>query len=170
MSDTATVTIKEGRKDRNFSDIGRIVTQKPDGTTNWVPEGNGDNKYRILNATANGNYKSDENTYYNEVNVSVTRGLVEKEIDENGIYKASDEVYTDPVTGGKVMADGFSTVTVKTSGLGLKIYNGKAIGIGNEAINLSDYYFVVMSKDNGVTSQSKAFNMQDYDFSVNEKE
>ena len=117
ITDGKSVSIKEGRKTRNFDKVKRIITPSPGGDSiTWVPEDEtmDVDDGVILNVTHNGEYKPDEGKFFSSVNASVVPTLVDKTFTENGTYKVTEKDVDEE--GHK--ADGFGTVRVKVKGSG----------------------------------------------------
>lgn len=115
ITDGKSVSIKEGRKTRNFDKVKRIITPSPGGDSiTWVPEDEtmDVDDGVILNVTHNGEYKPDEGKFFSSVNASVVPTLVDKTFTENGTYKVTEN--DKDADGNK--ADGFGTVTVNVKG------------------------------------------------------
>jgi len=147
ITDGKSVSIKEGRKTRNFDKVKRIITPSPGGDSiTWVPEDEtmDVDDGVILNVTHNGEYKPDEGKFFSSVNASVVPTLVDKTFTENGTYKVTDKDVD--AEGNKAV--GYGTVTVKVSG---------SSGTGS---------FSLFKKGTITRDVKGIFDLNDYGFSV----
>lgn len=154
ITDGKSVSIKEGRKTRNFDKVKRIITPSPGGDSiTWVPEDEtmDVDDGVILNVTHNGEYKPDEGKFFSSVNASVVPTLVDKTFTENGTYKVTEKDVD--VDGNKAV--GYGTVTVKVKGgsdggTGLLFFKTGTIRIGMSGVfNLSNYEYLFTEYSGG---------------------
>lgn len=137
------VKINVGRTERNFDNVGKIVTNTASGTMTWVPESAEitEDNLTETSITQNGYYEPEAGTYWNGVTVAVTGNQGEVTLTENGDYAASEQGF-----------DGFGVVHVQVPEKGtesLRFFDKGDISYYYKTFDLNEMGFSFMEYDGG---------------------